>query len=82
MKLKNITLFENAGELVDAFYSHRPHGDPSPFITTPIKLIASSVGKLELVGEGSELFQIASGITLDDIIYVMVEQLGVRLEME
>jgi len=82
MKMKTIVLFETAGELVDAFYAVRSSGDSSPIIPDPIKLVSDVVGSVELVGEGSDRFHLADSIGLDEIIYVLAERAGVRLEME
>jgi len=79
--MKNIIFFENAGELVDAFYSVRTQGDKSPFIPQPIKLVSDIAGQVELVGDGADRFQLSDDITLDAVIYVLAERSAVRLEM-
>jgi hypothetical protein len=79
--MKNIILFENAGELVDAFYQIRQVEDRSSYIPVSVKLVSNIGNSVELVGEGSDRFQIADGISLNDVIYVLAERAGVRLEM-
>jgi len=71
--MRRIILFETAEELVTAF------GD---FIIPNEVSLDAGDDHLELRGEGSENFQLADTISLDDVIYVMAVKLDVRLKME
>ena len=79
--MKKIVLFENACELVNAFSSARQIGDESPYIPNQVKLVSDIAGGVRLVGEGSDGFQLADDITLDNVIYALAERSSVRLEM-
>ena len=81
--MKNIIVFETAEELVDAFHSIRSTTDTSPFIPYPIKLISNTLnGVMQLVGDGSERFQLSDDFSFYGVISILAEQADVRLELK